>query len=111
MNICYDTRELSVDQKKDYCRKAKEICYEWWVDKLDCRESFFRQKVEMTFEEIIEMLDNSSHFTIIWRHRVDQENFLEVGFCTIAKEPEYFLWIKVDKKHIPEFTQDLSLIP
>jgi hypothetical protein len=111
MNISYNTKELSVDEKKDLCRKAKELCYDWWTDQLDCRVSFHRQRIEMPFEEILDMLESSSHFVVIWRHRIDKENFLEVGFSTMGKEPEYFLWIKIDKKHIPELTQGLSLIP
>lgn len=104
-HTAYDTRNLTLEQKEDILRRAKEVCDTWWVDELDCNKSFHRQRIDMDFDEIMEKLEPGTHFVIIHRHH-DPENYLEIVFRTMADTPDYFLWIQLDPKHIPEFTKD-----
>lgn len=101
----FATRKLSLKQKLDLLRRAVEKCDHWWVDILDCSKSFCRQKIEMSFEEILKKLDNRSHFCIIHRNLPPIKDYLEIGFSTMnALRPDYFLWIILDIKHLEEFT-------
>ena len=36
----YNTYKLSFREKLHLLKDAKEICYNWWVDILDCNKSF-----------------------------------------------------------------------
>ena len=66
-NIFYNTDNLSLSIKTEICDWAKERCFEWWVDELDTNKSFARQKVKMSYEDIMKMLDNKCHFVVIYR--------------------------------------------
>ena len=90
-------------------RRAKEVCDTWWVDKLDCNESFHRRCIEMDFEEALEKLQQDTHFVVLHRHWTN-EDYLEIAYRTMSGTPDYFLWINVDPKHIPELTKGLELL-
>lgn len=107
MHKSYSTKNLTLEQKRDICYRAKEKCSNWWVDELDCRKSFFRQRIEMPFDEIMSKLNKTTHFVIIHRN-LDPENYLEIAFRTMDTEPDYFLWINVDICHLEEFTKGLE---
>lgn len=66
-DIFYDHAHLSNKQKIELFYDAKEQSYEWWVDILDCEKSIARQKIEMSFEDIIKKFGKGSHFVIIHR--------------------------------------------
>ena len=51
--VHYKTNNLSIAEKAAILYDCKEICYEWWADKLDCSISFSRQKFDCSFEEIL----------------------------------------------------------
>jgi hypothetical protein len=102
----YKTQNLTLEQKRDICQLAYESCFNWWVDTLDCSISFHRKRIDLTFEEIMEKLDETSLFFMIHRN-LDPENHLEVGFRT-GSDVEYFLWLQVDPKFIPELTKGLD---
>jgi hypothetical protein len=101
----YNTRKLTVMQKKAICRWAKSVCYSWWVDILDCTKSFARQKIDMSFTEILKKLKRSGHFVIIHRRDIvrytDEAEYIEIGFSTM-RSPDYFLWILLNTKYLPE---------
>lgn len=107
MNICYNTRNLTLQEKKELCLKAKEKAYEWWVDSLDCSKSFRRQRTNVEFQDALDMMTKNDHFVVIWRI-FDDESYLQISFSTMGKTPEYFLWINLDEKLVPEFTQNLE---
>lgn len=92
-------QHLTIEQRRKICALAKEECRRWWVDKLDCSVSIARQLVEMSFEDIMAKLDERCHFVIIHRNTWG-DDYLEIGFSTIGKEPAYFLWIILDPEYL-----------
>lgn len=104
--MMYNTLRLSLDQKIKLLQRGKELCETWWVDILDCSKSFCRQKIDMSFEEIMSKYDGS-HLAVIHRN-LHPENHLEVGFRISEGSVDYFLFIILDPKHIPEFTKGLE---
>ena len=54
-DVFYDTAKLSRSEQEDLLRKAHSICERWWFDKLDCSESFARQRVkDISFEDAMD---------------------------------------------------------
>jgi hypothetical protein len=43
MDTFYDTSKLSLPQKIERLNDCKAVCCNWWIDKLDCSQSFNRQ--------------------------------------------------------------------
>ncbi len=109
-DIFYKNDHLSLKEKKNVLIAAKKKSTKWWVDILDCRKSWRRQKIKMSFDDVLLKLKNNSHFVIIHRtgiHRIEGE-YLEIGFCTFGEE-EYFLWIICSKDEIPYFVEKYNL--
>lgn len=89
------TNKFDLETKKQILVDSKELATNWWVDILDIEKSFTRTKIEMSFEDILDKLDNKSHFVLIHRkgYSGDEDDFYgEVGFSTM-NYPSYFLWI------------------
>lgn len=105
----YDVRHLKLEEKHALCIRAKELAHNWWVDKLDCNESFRRQLIEMPFDEIMQKLDQNSHFFFI--HRIHSGDYLEVGFRTSGaiNEPDFFLWLQVEPNFIPQLVEEFGV--
>ena len=94
------TNKFDLETKKQILIDSKELATNWWVDILDIEKSFTRKKIEMSFEDILNKLQNNSHFVLIHRKGYsgdEQEFYGEIGFTTMTS-PSYFLWInlKVD---------------
>jgi len=105
--------DLSLTQKIELLKEAKDKSHKWWVDILDCSKSFARQKVEMGLEEILGKLKDDSHFTVIHRHDHIEGEYLEVGFRTMDRlETSYFLWIYCTIDNLSYFISkyDLKLL-
>ena len=111
-DIFYETRTLSIEQKKDLLLFAKENSTKWWVDFLDARKSWAREKIEMSFDDILLKLDQDCHFVFIHRRGFktpkgkplsDCEYTLEIGFSTMKGEPTYYLFIFCDEKNLSKF--------
>lgn len=107
MNTSYKTHGLTLDQKKDLFRRAKAVCRTWWVDELDCKKSWFRQRIDMDFEAALALMQGDTHFVVIHRH-YEPDDYLEIASRTMSGEPDYFLWVQCDPKHIPELTEGLE---
>lgn len=101
-----DVQYLPLESKRLICERAKAVCYRWWVDVLDYRVSWCRQRIDMPWNEILAKLTDRCHFTMIKR-TVRPEHHLEVCFSTIGETPEYFLWIEVpiDSDLLQEITK------
>jgi hypothetical protein len=106
----YSLSKLSFNRKLELLNKAYECSYNCWVDKLDgscCR----RQRVDMSFEEVMMSHFNAeSVVSMIYRNNY-KENYLEVGFRSMGKDKDWFLWIQVDEKHkddiVDSFKKDM----
>ena len=105
-HIHYNVKNLPLEEKKDLMKKAFDLKYNWWVDKLDCKDSFSRQKIDMSFEEVMGHLTEKAFVTLINRKEryPDPEN-LEIGFCSMEIPVEYFLWIQVPMSEKDQFKE------
>ena len=112
MDTFYNTRELSLEQKIALIKDCKEICFHWWTDILDCSVSFARQRIDMTFEEIMTKFNNKAHFVVIDRfyHMLDEKKHFEIGFSTMVGI-EYFLFIWVEDEKMPMIIEKYNLKP
>ena len=104
--IFYKIKNLSIEERKELLREAKELSYIWWVDILDFTKSFLREKIDLSFEEIMSKYTNACHFSII--HRIS-ENKLEIAFRTMNTGPDYFLWIECKPDKIEHFVSKYKL--
>lgn len=109
-SIFYDTSSLTVKEKKALCKKAKSLCYQWWVDELDCSKSWSRKQVDMPFIKIMDKLNSRCHFTVIIRNPtlVGESSHIEIGFSTMNLQVNYFLWIDIKIHHYEEILKGLE---
>lgn len=107
-DIFYNTRHLSISEKVTVLNEAYALHERWWVDILDCNISFARQKVEMSFEDVMLKFNENAHFVII--HRKGFEHYGEIGFCTL-KSIEYFLWIHLTEEKLQYLVLKFALKP
>jgi len=116
-DIFYKIEHLSLKQKEEICREAKERCYEWWTDHLVGTQ---RQKIEMEFDEMVKKLyDNEFHHFVIIERRgyenwKDPECFWshhnwcgEIGFVSGI----YYLWIYMKTEELDYFIKKYKLEP
>ena len=109
-HIFYDHSHLNTKQKIELMLYAKKQSYEWWVDILDCSKSLHRQKIEMSFEDILKKFKSNCHFVVIHRKGFPSgEHYIEVGFSTMAETPEYFLWIYLKEEKLPDLIKKYEL--
>lgn len=107
-DIFYNIRHLTLSEKVMILNEAYTLRERWWVDILDCNISFARQKIEMSFEDIILKFYEKAHFVVI--HRKSFEHYGEIGFCTL-KSPEYFLWINLSVEKLQYIVSKFDLKP
>ncbi len=108
-HIHYDAMGLSLKEKENLLRRAFDVKFNWWVDKLDCRESFARQRIEMSFEEVMKHLVERAYVIVIHRQkRYPDDAHMEVGFSSMESPIDYFLWIQVPLSLKDEMTKGLS---
>ena len=112
--VFYNVGKLNVDDKVAMLKECKDICFEWWTDKLDCAESFARQKMDCSFEEILGRLNEKTHVVVIdrgqWGDFSNKEHF-EIGFRTMESPVEYFLFIEVESEKMPQILRKYHLEP
>jgi hypothetical protein len=121
-DVFYKVDKLSLSKKIEIMNYAKSICFKWWVDKLDCSVSISRQKIDMSFDEIIEKFTNKCHFVIIhrrgdtkWKDK-DKDNLYdewcgEIGFCTMGLGIDYYLWIYITEEQLENLINKFNLEP
>jgi hypothetical protein len=117
-DVFYNTQELTLEQKKEILEDARKLSFDWHVDVLDARKSWARQKIEMSFEDILKKLDEYCHFVFIHRKgflgasgkALSGEYQLEIGFSTIIGDPSYFLFIHCDEKKLSKFLKKYHLV-
>lgn len=118
-DIFYDAYQRPLKEKVEICNWAKERCFNWRVDELDCSKSWARKQVDMSYEDIMNKLDDDAHFVVI--HRKGFENMknkpreymgewcLEVGFRTGGSAIDYFLWIYCKEELVHEIIKQFKL--
>ena len=105
----YKTDHLSLEDKIDLLKDAKEASYSWQIDILDCNVSFARQKIEMEFEEALKKCSTESFLSVIHRRGYEERKWhLEVCLSTMTS-PDYFLWIFVPEDKIEELVNKYNL--
>ena len=110
-HIFYDTAKLSRSEKEALLHKALSICERWWFDKLDCRESFARQRLkDISFEDAMDYFTEGALMFVIHRQQIIpmDEPHLEVGFRSMESPIDYFLWVIVPLDRANEITNGLS---
>ena len=107
-DLFYDTQHLTVEQIKDLFQRAKAVCYNWWADELDCSKSWARQRIEATFDEMLDKItEGRTHFVVIHRRTCGQ-NHLEISYRTMTSPADYFLWVEVTMEHKDDLIGDLK---
>ncbi len=112
-DIFYETDKLTYSKKKKLLHEAHSICDKWWFDKLDCSESFARQKIEnITFEEAMGHFSEQAFMVVIQRNQIfleDEKPYLEVGFSSMESPVDYFLWIIVSLRNSKKITKGMAV--
>lgn len=92
----YAAYKLPLHKKRALLEDARDVSRRWWVDILDCKKSFVRQRIAMGWAEIMSKLTDPNHFIMIYRKPMGREPaYFDIGFSTLS-DPGYFLWIEVD---------------
>ena len=106
----YNTREISLDQKRRLLEEARKLSYNIWVDILDCKKNFARERIDMVWDEIMAKFNGECFFTVILRPNLGEPAHLEVCFRTMST-PDYFLWVLVDTKKAKAIVKRWNLQP
>lgn len=109
MHTFYNIESISIQKKKKIINEAFSANFDWHVDKLDCSESWRRQRIEMSFEDIMLKLKAKSHFTVIHRRNIHDGEYGEIGFCQVEKEVTYFLWIFITINELEKIIKKYKL--
>jgi len=111
MHIFFNAHTLGIEVKQELLADAYELATKWWVDKLDCSESWSRQKINMPFDEIKGYLTESCHITVI--HRVPaipiQIEHGEIGFSNMGRGINYYLWIDLKTSDLYDIVEKYNL--
>ena len=102
MHQHYKTDHLTFETKLELIKECKTLAYKSWCDMLDCNKSYARIESDKDFEEIIEILTADDYLTFVHRDVAgfNEDNYLEVCFSTIRLDVNYFIWTKIDLKHM-----------
>ena len=110
-DIFFDVEALPLVEREAILRKAHDICEDWWLDKLDCSESYSRQRIDgVSFDEAMEHFGPDALFRVIHRFPVMaiEKERLEVVFRSMKQPVDYFLWIIVPLEREAEITAGLK---
>lgn len=104
----YETTGLSLEEKINLLNDSFKLNRKWWVDELDVSKSYSRQKIEMSYDDILGYFNNSCHFVVIQRNGYD-DPYGEIGFSTLGRDPEYFLWLILELDDLYDITNKYKL--
>ena len=108
----YSLSKLDNDKLKAFFKDAVDLSYDSHIDILDCSKSFRRE--QCTTKTIQEMVDNANtkHHNVCIDRSVqsDTSQYGEIGYCTITKEPDYFLYIFVTLENLQVLVDKYNLI-
>jgi len=113
--VCYNTNNLSMDEKLSMFKDCMEISFDWKADKLDCAVSTSRQQFQCSFEEILTYLKENSHVVVInrgtWGLIGDDREHFEIAFRSMDLPVDYFLFIQVETEKMPPILEKYRLSP
>lgn len=111
MDIFYNTKDLTLEQKKQLLIDAKEVCMDWNTDILDVSKSWARKRTDMAFEDTIKKLDDSCHYVIIHRDYSfsNSEDVGEIAFSTLGAGVDYFLFIHLTIDNLNKIVKKYKL--
>ena len=102
-DVFYDIKQLKLSGRMALLNDANMLATNVFVDKLDVKTSYSRQRTNLTYNDIMLKFDKKCHMVVIHRNN----NFIngnvgEIGFCTLAKDIDYFLfmYLPIDKLEI-----------
>ena len=115
-NIFYNTKNMSMAEKRFMLIDCRDISYEWWADTLDCSISWSRQRFDCTFNEILDHLNENAAVVCIdrgtWGSPLgEKREHFEVGFRVMSSPVDYFLFIQVDSDKTPPILEKYKLLP
>ena len=105
-DIFYNVVNLKLDDRIKLLNEANINSIYTYVDILDCKVSFARQRTEMSFSEVMEKFNESCHFVV--KKRWDswkRKQYGEIGFCTMSAGPDYFLFIHLLEDKLEEIVE------
>lgn len=110
MDKFYNIHKLSLQEKKNLINDCKSICYDYWIDKLDCNVSWARQRTDLSFEDIMKKCNEGTHFVVIDRdyYPIDEKKHFEVGF-RVMSNIDYFLFMWIEDDKMPSIIQKYNL--
>jgi hypothetical protein len=107
MNILYNQRELTFNEKSQLLREAYDFCDSWNAEILGAKENWARKEINLTFEEIMSKFDPMCHFIFAWRE-TPTYSYYQVGFVTNS-DPAYFLTIRVGHEECSWVLEEFGL--
>lgn len=94
-NTRIDLQSLSRDAAITLFKEAKKWAgSHWHLDIIDCRWSFIRQTIHVTFLEALEVFKRLNGVPVAFYRIGAGEDYLEIGFYTV-EEPTYYLFMNV----------------
>jgi hypothetical protein len=105
----YNVHNLDLKVKLEIIYDAKNCATEWWVDELDCSKSFARQKIDMSFEDILKKFTNAALFNVVNRRGHNDPWYGEISFRAMEPAIDYFLWINVTQGHLDRLIEKYNL--
>ena len=102
----YETRHLSLMEKRKLLILAHDLCYDWHWDEL--QGGLVRKRVERSFEDILEGFGDDDMMVFILRREGDPpQEHIETGFTHLSRDG--FLFININSQALEIFTETFEL--
>lgn len=109
----YVMTHLSLKEKEQLLREAKELSAKLFIDEKD--ERYRRVPSSLSFEEMIQKMNSKCHYVFIERRVLlsNETPYLEIGFCTMGESfpGDWFLFMHLDRSHLWHFIDKYKLTP
>lgn len=107
-DIFYDLGSLSKETIVQLFQEAKDDCISWHYDILDCWKSYYRQTLDVSFEEAIDKFKATEDTHVVFIHRRFMNDHIEIGYSTFGA-PSYFLFVYVNIDRLGMFVEKYKL--
>jgi len=106
----YKTKSLTLPLKVSLLQEAYAASTDYHFDFIDTAISMRRNRTYVRFEDAMKILDESCHFVVIHRRSpYGDDEYGEVGFCTLARHPEYFMFIYIKLEDLEKLVERYKL--